>query len=208
MFPHPHPSVPGPQPSVRRDRHSFATVVSVPSFAPYVAHISPSSGDCPQSAHSPSRPNSYETLIVRWASVVNLLRLAVHTRKGWRQEVATQKVGEPMPRGQRNLKVECRCGELIYESDGEWIHTAFKNDPYYCQDGFRPQPKSAEVMTTYLATEETNAMTLAFCSRFCRSTRLGPLSPTWIKRNDDSYEFDEVCANCGAIIPVRLVGVS
>ena len=42
------------------------------------------------------------------------------------------------------VKVECRCGKLIRQSDdGEWFHTASKNDPHYCVDGFRPQPKDA-----------------------------------------------------------------
>lgn len=37
-------------------------------------------------------------------------------------------------------KKTCRCGQKIKSNGDEWIHTAFKEDPYYCRDGFKPVP--------------------------------------------------------------------
>jgi hypothetical protein len=63
-------------------------------------------------------------------------------------------------------------------------------------------------MTTYLATTTATKdgwafenITLAYCSRICRE--VGAESGGWngTGRDDDSYEFDEVCANCGVVIP-------
>lgn len=65
-------------------------------------------------------------------------------------------------------------------------------------------------MTTFLATKERgegpfSEYTYAFCSDQCRVDhtyaeyyRTGTRNTS--QRDDDSYEFDEVCANCGALV--------
>lgn len=60
-------------------------------------------------------------------------------------------------------------------------------------------------MTTYLATHR--AITSPFCSERCRDEFVGDVTDqafsdwTDTYRTDDRYEFDETCANCGALIP-------
>ena len=65
-------------------------------------------------------------------------------------------------------------------------------------------------MTTYLATGAVSApradevKTLAYCSPPCRrETEDQSLSQGFVLtfRDDNSYEFDETCANCGVLIP-------
>jgi hypothetical protein len=59
-------------------------------------------------------------------------------------------------------------------------------------------------MVTYLATttEQDEDTALAFCSANCCVEGLGPNWEELINvQRDDSYEFDEVCANCGVLIP-------
>ena len=61
-------------------------------------------------------------------------------------------------------------------------------------------------MTTYLLTHRE--VTLPFCSTLCRGIYeektpfLYPTrefkAPVW--RDDDRYEFDETCMNCGALV--------
>ena len=62
-----------------------------------------------------------------------------------------------------------------------------------------------DTMTTYLATQVAEwpiqmrgeSVTDVFCSKNCR----GMAEPyEWITRDDDSYEFDEVCASCGKLV--------
>lgn len=65
-------------------------------------------------------------------------------------------------------------------------------------------------MTTYLATTSVSAelITRPYCCEICRSrgAREGR-GPHWrdsascVIRDDSAYEFDETCANCGALIP-------
>lgn len=65
-------------------------------------------------------------------------------------------------------------------------------------------------MTTHLATvmvpHPVSTVTIPFCSTECRSRYWAP----WMNantlsivefRDDDDYEFDEVCSNCCASIP-------
>ena len=63
-------------------------------------------------------------------------------------------------------------------------------------------------MTTYLATNhrgKRNEVTYAYCSKMCRyrhtsgSPRIPRKNMEW--RDDTSYEFNETCLNCGALIP-------
>ena len=59
-------------------------------------------------------------------------------------------------------------------------------------------------MTTYLETYEAAGppaqdITHAYCSTLCRATHIGPVVRN--RREDDRYEFDETCANCGVLIP-------
>lgn len=65
-------------------------------------------------------------------------------------------------------------------------------------------------MTAYLATftEHGDLITRPYCSLICRidGARAGR-GPNWwdnasyVGRDDDHYEFDETCANCGVLIP-------
>ena len=63
-------------------------------------------------------------------------------------------------------------------------------------------------MTTYLSTNhrgKRNEVTYAYCSKMCRyrhtsgSPRIPRKNMEW--RDDTSYEFNETCLNCGALIP-------
>jgi len=71
-------------------------------------------------------------------------------------------------------------------------------------------------MTTYLATAELEnynegrwhdeEISFAFCAPSCRAyhfTARAEVRNTW--RDDDSYEFDETCANCGSLIPASTI---
>ena len=70
--------------------------------------------------------------------------------------------------------------------------------------------ESAIPVTTYLANETRGDLTgesytLVFCSAECRRDdqrkKLGAKF-----RDDDSYEFDETCANCGVEITIKPKG--
>jgi hypothetical protein len=52
------------------------------------------------------------------------------------------------------------------------------------------------VTSSQVDQEET---VFAFCSWQCRALN-EPMLP-WTIRDDSSYEFDEICANCGREIP-------
>jgi hypothetical protein len=51
----------------------------------------------------------------------------------------------------------------------------------------------------YLATakQEREVVAIPYCSLLCSSQH----GFTMNVRDDDSYEFDEVCANCGVLVP-------
>ena len=58
----------------------------------------------------------------------------------------------------------------------------------------------SEEMVTYTATHQMVPRTLAYCSDICRAKSLGFTFDLFDLRDDDSYEFDETCANCGSLI--------
>ena len=68
-------------------------------------------------------------------------------------------------------------------------------------------------MTTYLATKWTadpddasEEFTESYCSDSCRF-----VDQTWLERiyrDDDSYEFDETCANCGKLVPAAEASIA
>jgi len=59
-------------------------------------------------------------------------------------------------------------------------------------------------MTTYLATLRPGGeseKTFAFCLKPCRAWYFNANEKKFTtRRDDDSYEFDEVCQNCGSLI--------
>ena len=63
-------------------------------------------------------------------------------------------------------------------------------------------------MTTYLTTKrlrdsrkfDAEKVTFPYCSKKCRHADRGNNAASLNYRDDDFYEFDEVCANCGSLI--------
>ncbi len=59
-------------------------------------------------------------------------------------------------------------------------------------------------VTTFLAIADGDDSKVAvpFCSPRCRDEEMFAAGCFFshIQRDDDSYEFDEVCANCGALV--------